>query len=107
MRMRRLLCGEVRKPPIPERITYQRLSLARLLITAYGLDYDQISGPAWLGTELYTVVAKVPPGSTKEQVKLMWQDLLAERFHLKTHLIKKDFPVYELSVAKVGRREAA
>jgi len=88
----------------PERITYQRLSLARLLITAYGLDYDQVSGPGWIGTELYTVVAKVPPGTTKEQVKLMWQDLLAERFHLKTHLIKKDFPVYELSVAKGGAK---
>jgi uncharacterized protein (TIGR03435 family) len=86
----------------PERITFERQSLVRLLNVAYGLDYDQISGPGWIGTELYTVVAKVPPGTTKEQVKIMWQDLLVERFHLKTHIIKKDFPVYELSVAKGG-----
>jgi uncharacterized protein (TIGR03435 family) len=86
----------------PEHITEQRVSLVNLLVTAYGLDYDQISGPTWIGTELYTVVAKVPLGVTKDQVKLMWQDLLVERFHLKTHFIKKDFPVYELSVAKGG-----
>jgi uncharacterized protein (TIGR03435 family) len=86
----------------PERITQQRVPLVSLLVTAYGLDYDQISAPGWVGTELYSIAAKVPPGTTKEQVKLMWQDLLAERFHLKAHLIKRDFPVYELSVAKGG-----
>lgn len=86
----------------PEQITYDYQSLVRLLIAAFGLDFDQISGPDWLGTERYTIVAKVPPGTTKEQLKLMWQDLLSERFHLKSHLIKKDFPVYELSVAKGG-----
>jgi len=86
----------------PERITYQRQSLLRLLNVAYGLDFDQISGPDWIGRELYTIIAQVPPRATKGQVKLMWQQLLAERFHLKSHMIKKDFPVYELSVAKGG-----
>ncbi len=85
-----------------ERITYQRQNLVRVLFAAFGLDMDQISGPSWIGSALYTIVAKVPPGTTKEQLKLMWQDLLAERFHLKVHLTKKDFPVYELSVAKGG-----
>jgi uncharacterized protein (TIGR03435 family) len=88
----------------PERITYERQSLLRLLTIVYGLDFDQVTGPDWLGTELYTVLAKVPPGTTKEQLKLMWQDLLVERFHLKAHVIKKDFPVYELSVAKGGAK---
>jgi uncharacterized protein (TIGR03435 family) len=88
----------------PDQITYQRISLLRFFYAAYGVDFDQISGPDWLGSELYTVVAKVPPGATKEQVKLMWQDLLLERFHLKAHLVKKDFRVYELSVAKGGAK---
>jgi uncharacterized protein (TIGR03435 family) len=87
-----------------ERIGYERQNLVRLLYAAYGLQADQVYGPSWIGSELYTVVAKVPPGTTQEQVKLMWQDLLAERFHLKVHIIKKDFPAYELSVAKGGPR---
>ena len=86
----------------PELITYQRESLMRVLHAGYGVNFDQISGPSWLEKELYGIVAKVPPGTTPEQVKLMWQDLLAERFHFQAHFIKKDFPVYELRVAKGG-----
>jgi uncharacterized protein (TIGR03435 family) len=86
----------------PERITWEQLSLARLLCRLYALDFDQVTGPSWLGTERYTFIVNLPPGTTKEQLKPMWEDLLAERFHLKTHIIHKDFPVYELSVAKGG-----
>jgi uncharacterized protein (TIGR03435 family) len=90
--------------PDPDRITYERQNLIRFLSVAYGFQFDQISGPGWIGTDLFTVNAKLPPGTSKEQLKLMWQDFLRERFHLKTHLIQKDFPVYELSVAKGGPR---
>jgi uncharacterized protein (TIGR03435 family) len=55
-----------------------------------------------VANEYYEVNAKVPPRTTKEQVKGMWQNLLAERFNLKFHFSKKDFPVYELTVAKNG-----
>ncbi len=88
--------------PDPERITYERQRLIRLLSAAYGFAFDQISGPDWMSDNLYTIAAKLPPGTTKEQLKFMWQNLLVERFHLKTHIIQKDFPVYELSVAKGG-----
>ena len=86
----------------PEQITYQRQRLIRFLSAAYGFAFDQISGPGWMEDNLYTIVAKLPPGTTKEQLKFMWQNVLVERFHLKTHIIQKDFPVYELSVAKGG-----
>ena len=86
----------------PERITLERQSLLQLLHTAYGFDWDQIIGPPWLATESYAVEAKVPRGTTKEQVKVMWQNLLVERFNLKTHFMQKTFPVWELSVAKGG-----
>lgn len=73
-----------------------------MLGLASGLDWDQISAPQWAATELYTINAKVPPGTTKEQVKAMWQNQLAERFNLKFHYIAKDSPVYDLTVAKNG-----
>jgi uncharacterized protein (TIGR03435 family) len=88
----------------PERITFERQHLIRVVSIAYGVAFDQISGPSWLGNNLYSIVAKVPAGASAEQVKLMWRDLLAERFHLKAHLIKKDFPVYELTVSKSASR---
>jgi uncharacterized protein (TIGR03435 family) len=96
----------------PERVTYERMGLLSLIQGAYNptggydaihtLDFDQISGPAWLSTDLYFVDAKLPPGATKEQLRLMWQDLLAERFHLTLHIATKEFTVYELTVAKNG-----
>lgn len=95
----------------PERIAEEHVSLLNLIRRAYSpagydaagrLDWDQISGPAWIGSERYTVDAKVPPGTTKEQLRLMWQDLLAERFNLKLHFTTRDFTVYELTVARNG-----
>lgn len=86
----------------PETITWRRQPLSRLLVTAFGVDFDQISGPDWLGSTFYDVAAKVPRDATKEQVRLMWQALLVERFHLVSHFTKRDFPVYELSVDRKG-----
>ena len=88
----------------PEQITHTKDSILRLLNLAYGYDWNQMEGPAWIGTEYYSIVAKIPPGTTQDQVRLMWQDLLAERFHLKFHTATKDFPVFELSVAKGGSK---
>lgn len=86
----------------PELITYTNVTLARLVCLAYGVNFDQVSGPSFIGKDTYAILAKVPPGTTKEQVTLMWRDLLSERFHLKVHTIKKDLPVYELSLGKGG-----
>lgn len=86
----------------PTRISYSYVTLQALLVWAYGLPIDQISGPSWLTTERYTIDAKVPPGATREQLNGMLQNLLAERFNLTAHLVKKDFDAYELTVAKGG-----
>ena len=90
--------------PDPERITYSRVILQRLIREAYGVDFDQIQGPGWIAEEKYDIIAKVPPGSTKEQVKVMLQNLLEERFKLAFHGVTKDFPVYELTIAKGGSK---
>ena len=55
---------------------------------------DQISGPDWLATERYDIAAKVPPGTTVEQLRLMRQGLLAERFQVRLHRETKTLPVY-------------
>jgi uncharacterized protein (TIGR03435 family) len=91
----------------PERIMYHHVSLVRLIVLAYGVDFDQVFGPAslgseWVGQDLYDVTTKVPKGTSKEQLRLMWQDLLTERFHLKAHMDRRPFALYELSLAKGG-----
>lgn len=86
----------------PGQFTYPQAPLSGLLAVAYGVRPDQISGPDWLNTERYDVVAKVPPNATKDQFDLMLQDLLAKRFHVVLHHETKDFPVYWLVVVNGG-----
>jgi uncharacterized protein (TIGR03435 family) len=86
----------------PDRITYMGATQQMLIRQAYGVDFDQIQGPGWLSDARFDIAAKLPPGSTKDQLKLMLQDLLAERFKLTLHHVSKDFPVYELTIAKSG-----
>jgi uncharacterized protein (TIGR03435 family) len=91
----------------PGRMTWWRRSLGDLLVYAYGLKPDRILGPDWITSGDYLIprfdiVANVPNGATKEQVQVMLQNLLAERFSLSLHHEQKNFPAYELTVAKAG-----
>ncbi len=88
--------------PDPGQITWSYPTLKTLLMTAYDVKAYQINGPAWLDTERYDIVAKVPAGATKQQVNVMWQNLLAERFGVKLHHEPKEFQVEELVIAKGG-----
>jgi uncharacterized protein (TIGR03435 family) len=88
----------------PGRIIASSITLQALIREAYGVNFDQIQGPAWISEERYEVRATVPPGATKDDVKVMYQHLLEDRFKLAAHHITKDFPVYELTIAKGGTK---
>jgi uncharacterized protein (TIGR03435 family) len=94
----------------PERLTYQRATFQRLLMDAYGVQRNQIKGPAWVtanaadGAAVFDISAKVPPGATKEQVAIMLQNLLKERFKLAVHFEKTEVSSYALVVAKGGHK---
>jgi uncharacterized protein (TIGR03435 family) len=77
-------------------------SLLDLIAIAYNVQYFQISSPTPLDRQNFDLVAKVPQGATKQQFRAMLQNFLAERFHLKLHIQSKEFPAYELVVAKTG-----
>lgn len=89
-------------PYDPERLHLESMPMRNLLMFAYGLDQDQISGPAWLGSEAYDIDAEIAPGATKEQFNAMFQNLLAERFGLRVHHETREFAGYELVAAKSG-----
>lgn len=92
------------------RISNRRLD--EIIMVAYGVSGTQIVGPRWL-TELTTdpsqvnrfeIVAKVPENATKEQVPLMLQKLLEDRFKLKVHRESRPMQVYSLEVARNGHK---
>jgi len=88
--------------PDPSRVTYINLGLKGLLTTAYAVQPYQVIGPDWLDIERFDIAATIPEGATKDDVKLMLQNLLAERFHLTLHHESRELPLYELTVAKNG-----
>ena len=86
----------------PGQITWTGATLRSLVMNAWSVKTYQITGPEWLDSERFDIVAKVPEGATKEQVLVMWQSLLAARFGLKFHRENKEIPVYEISIGKGG-----
>ena len=84
------------------RVDIGNLSLSQLLCYAYTLKPFQLSGPDWMNSQRFDVLAKLPEGASKDQVPEMLQALLTERFQLKLHRDNKDLPVYALVVGKNG-----
>ncbi len=76
-----------------------------------------VGGPDWLNSEsnrydiqakiedfLYAAMQKMPPAQQQEQVALMEQSLLVDRFKMKVHFETREMPVYVLVVAKGGAK---
>ena len=92
---------------------------ARLLIAfAYNVPFGferirVVGGPDWLGSDdyeiqakiedsLYAAMQKMNPAQQREQVNLMEQSLLADRFKLKVHFETREMPGFALVIAKGG-----
>jgi uncharacterized protein (TIGR03435 family) len=88
----------------PGRIKYPSTNVKTLLMNAYDVKNFQISGPSWLDTEQFYVEATMPPDTTKEQFRVMLQNLLADRFKLTIHRESKELPMYTLTVGKNGHK---
>jgi uncharacterized protein (TIGR03435 family) len=88
----------------PGRITYSGVPLKMILTLAFNVKAYQITGPDWLDSERFDVTAKVPPGTTKEQARVMMQNLLADRFKLTIHHETKEMAAFILSAGKNGAK---
>jgi uncharacterized protein (TIGR03435 family) len=84
------------------RVDFKFMPLLSLIAEAYKVKQYQVSGPDWIKTQLFEIHAKLPEGSTKEQIPQMLQTFLAERFNLTFHRETKELPVYALIVSKSG-----
>jgi uncharacterized protein (TIGR03435 family) len=88
----------------PGQITYTNVTLSAVIQRAYDVKPYQVTGADWLSSQRYSLVAKLPPGATKEQFGLMLQNLLAERFQLALHRQTEELPGFELAVGKNGAK---
>ncbi len=58
--------------------------------------------PKWVDTDIFEIDAKAAGDPTKDQMRLMMQSLLAERFHLVVHFETQEIPVFTLTLIKPG-----
>ena len=75
-------------------------ALRDYIAMAYRVRPAQVSGPEWMASERFDLSAKLPAGATAKDIPEMLQTFLADRFQLKMHREKKDFPLYALIVGK-------
>ena len=82
----------------------QDVTVSTCIKWAYGVQDSQISGPAWLGSERYDIVAKAEEPASEDQMKAMLRGLLADRFHLSFHRERKEMKALGLTIANGGAK---
>ena len=83
------------------RYEIRKATMVDLIRTAYGVDADKVlGGPSWLETDRFDIAAKAPQSTSPENVKLMLQAALADRFKLVIHKDSKPTSVFVLSMGK-------
>jgi len=88
----------------PGRIHYPYGNLRRLLLDAYQLKDLQLSGPDWMASATFDISATMPPSTTKEQFRVMLQNLLVDRFRIALHRENREVAAYSLVIAKGGMK---
>jgi uncharacterized protein (TIGR03435 family) len=94
--------------PTPDGLMIENYPMTALIAWAWNLPPYEVLAPPWFkGAQAsagYDIVAKAAGPAPRDQLRLMLQTLLEERFHLAVHFEKKDTPVYELVLAKGGAK---
>jgi uncharacterized protein (TIGR03435 family) len=86
----------------PGTLTMRDVTIETCIKWAYGVQRAQVLGPGLLTSERYDIMAKADGAATDDQMKLMMQSLLKERFGLQFHREKKELKAFALEVAKSG-----
>ncbi len=84
------------------RVDIGYLSICDMVAQAYKVKGYQVDCPDVLKAQRFDILAKMPAGATKDDVPVMLQGLLKERFKMTTHRDSKEHPVYGLIVGKGG-----
>ncbi len=85
-------------------LTAENAPLRRIISRAYGLTDDRVSGPTWLDSECYDVLAKAAEPVPDSEVMDMLRGLLEERFHLVAHRETDERPLFALVIDRGGHK---
>ena len=88
--------------PALGRLTAQNVTLRMLVMTAYNKQpFEIVGGTPWWNSNKFDITAKAEDGSASlDQMRVMLQGLLADRFKLKAHAETREVPTYALVLAR-------
>ena len=87
-------------------LSAENWSVLTYISFAYKLTGDQVERlvyPKWAVNEHFDIEARGPANATKDQMRLMMQSLLAERFKMAVHWETRNVPVFRVVLAKAGK----
>lgn len=88
--------------------TAQNVPFKLMMSLMYKVPMRQIlGGPDWINTDRFDIEARADHPSSVDDLHVMFQNLLADRFNLRFHKEVKEGPVYALSVDKSGLKMKA
>lgn len=91
--------------PIPRGYGYlaQNFPVKLMISLMYKIPMRQIDGaPDWSTSERYDIQAKADKPYSVDDLHIMFQNLLADRFNLKFHTQSREAPVFLLTIDKSG-----
>lgn len=86
-------------------VTLSNATLSECILFAYGFSSEeQVAGPDWIRERAtrFQIAAKAPPDTGPDQIRLMMQALLKERFRLEAHREPRRIAHFDLTVGKNG-----
>jgi uncharacterized protein (TIGR03435 family) len=97
--------GGIKASPGGEGYIAQNIPVKLMISLMYKVPMRQIKGgPDWLNSDRYDVEAKADHSYNLDDLHIMYQNLLADRFNLKFHKETKEGPVYALTVDTPGSK---
>ena len=86
----------------PGSLTMINVTMKAALGWAYHVFPYQVNGPGWLEGDRFDIVAKAAGPAPEDQLRLMLQKLLADRFKVALHHETKEMQAYIVLVGKNG-----
>jgi uncharacterized protein (TIGR03435 family) len=90
-----------------EDVVTSNTSLSWLITMGYNMHANQVIGaPGWFDSERFDLLGRpdTPGQPSRDQLKIMFKKLLAERFQLKFHMEKRELSAYTITVLKTGAK---
>lgn len=85
-----------------QQVRFAAMSLADYVAMAYEVPRGRVEGPGWLETTRFDISATLPAGAGTTQLPAMFRSLLEDRFQIRAHKEKREFPVYAIEQTAAG-----